>query len=484
MRHWRRQPAQERSTVADADGMDIDGGNTTNSTKAPYPFAKYNIEITVPTYTDEQYEKYLVDENWSREETDYLLNLIKDYYQKWPVIIDRYEYVPSSKQEPTSQTETNEATVARPTETKERDLEALKERYYFICAKMMEQSFPNGVADMNAEEFATHEQYTKFRPQVERQRKNLAWELSKRKLEEVKEEEYLLSELQRIMMGAQRFETERAELRQRLEHAVAPQKDQRQPEMSSASLHALWQQLVQIDRSRKPRARTSVDGSTAQSPAAGAQTPASAGGHRDSISVANQKKGSISQAVPVRTLSARDEARFGVSNPPERIVSGIAFRNDKLLKLRQAKSQIQTQKIAQALTQLDIPELIPLPTTKVVQSFENLIQKVNLMLDARKAAAKEEIELATAMAVKAEIEKQKREKEGIPEPTGDISEDTKGEGTNAQAEPNADVEMTDAPAVPATEDDSARPSSSHNTRTNRSMSVLSATSSRGSRRKK
>jgi DNA methyltransferase 1-associated protein 1 len=480
LKHWRKQPTTEKTTIEqDGEAMDVD----TDAATAPYAFAKYNIEVTVPTYTDEQYNKFLSNNNWSREETDYLMHLVKDYYQKWPVIIDRYEWTPI-KEDNEGQTEGISQAVAKPEDQKRRDLEALKERYYFISAKMMEQSFVHGVADMNAEEFALHEQYTRFRPEVERQRKHLAWELSRRKAEEVKEEEYLLSELQRIMISAQKFETERAELRQRLEHAVSPNKDQRAIEMSSASLHQLWQQLVQLDRSRKPRARISVDGSL-QSPAGGLQTPASAGGHRDSLGGSNQKKGSISQAIPVRNLSARDEIRFGVSSPPERIVSGVSFRTDKLLKLRQAKSQIQTQKIGQALAHLDIPELLALPTTKVVQAFETLIQKINLLLDARKMLAKEETELSTSKAVKAEVDKERRQAEGITEDAADASADAEGEEADADDEPDADgedVDMADAPAAAAEE--APRPTSSHHTRNKRSVSVLSATSSRGSRRKK
>jgi DNA methyltransferase 1-associated protein 1 len=487
LKHWRKQPLAEKNALEqNDDAMDVDADTAPKSESAPYAFSKYNVEVTVPTYTDEQYHKLLVNSNWSREETDYLMDLVRDYYQKWPVIIDRYEWEPV-KNDGEGKGEGDSNVVAKPADQKPRDLEALKERYYFVCAKMMELSFPNGVADMNTEEFALHEQYTKFRPEVERQRKHLAWELSRRKTEEVKEEEYLLSELQRIMISAQKFETERAELRQRLEHALPPNKD-RQIDMSSASLHQLWQQLVQLDRSRKPRSRASIDGSL-QSPAGGLQTPASAGGHRDSLGGSNQKKGSVSQPAPVRNLSAREELRFGVSSPPERIVSGVTFRTDKVLKLRQAKSQIQTQKIGQALVHLEVPDLLSLPTTTVVQTFESLIQKINLLLDSRKMLAKEENELQTAQAVKTEVEKQKRVKAGLLAETPKASTYAGGEEADADGEPAdaEDVEMADAPAGTETQGgEETRPSSSRSTHTRnkRSVSVLSTTSSRGSRRKK
>ncbi|KAF2673206.1 hypothetical protein BT63DRAFT_356227, partial [Microthyrium microscopicum] len=400
LRHWRKQPIQaqrDKANDENGDAMDVDSEAQPNPTTTPYEFAKYNVQIDVPTYTDEQYNAYLQDKDWSREETDYLLDLVKEYYQKWPVIIDRYEWQSSNQ----TSNPADPTAVAKLSDAKARDLEALKARYYFVSAKCMEFTFINGVADMNAEEFALHEQYTKFKPETERQRKNLAWQLCRRNPDDVKEEEYLLSELQRIMISAQKFEIERAELRQRLEIVPSPQNSKDRPIPStSGELHALWQQLAQLDKSRKPRARISIDGSL-QSPATGGlQTPASAGGHRDSISGSNQKRGSTSQQVPARLLNPRDELRFGVSTPTERTVSGVTFRTDKVLKLRQAKSQIQTQKIIQALTHLEIPDMLPLPTTRVVQAYEGLIQKINVLLDARKVLAKEQTELQTALAVK------------------------------------------------------------------------------------
>ena len=140
-----------------------------------------------------------------------------------------------------------------------------------------------------------------------------------------------------------------------------------------------------------------------------------------------------------------------------------------------------------ALAQLDIPELLPLPTTKVVQAFEGLIQKINLLLDARKTLAKEENELQTARAIKAEVDKKKVEESGQAQNVEEVDadgEEADADGEDAEGE---DVEMTDAPGEAMGDaEDAARPSSSrsNNTRTKRSVSVLSAASSRASRRKK
>jgi DNA methyltransferase 1-associated protein 1 len=511
--HWRKQkptgrPSSAAGTTKQKDVMEVDGEvkpeQASTVQPAEYEFAKYNIQITIPTYTDEQYDKFLVDKDWSREETEYLLELIKEYDQRWHVIIDRYEWQPSDS--PWDSPEDSMA-LARLSDVKLRDLESLKARYYHICARAMEFALPNGVAGMNTEEFALHSQYAKYKAEPERQRKSLTWALCRRNPEEVREEEFLLSELQRIMISAQKFETDRAELRQRLEYAQ-PIIGLNSPSLnlSSQSLTQLYNQLIQQDRNRKPRARISLD--ALQSPAAvgtGLVTPASAGGHRESIGGSGQKKGSTAAPLPVSKLSPKQEARFGVTTH-DRLTSGVAFRTDRLLKLRQAKSQIQTQKINHALAHLEIPDLLPLPTTRVVETFEALIQKINLLLDARKVLAKEEIELQTALQIKADLQKKEAEirdeivvggaganaqAQAQAHPDANADADAEGDA-DADADGDADadadgedVEMLTPPKEP--EPEPVRPSSSRSNAMadyKRSASVLSTASSRGSRRKR
>jgi DNA methyltransferase 1-associated protein 1 len=89
-----------------------------------YGFAKYNVDISVPEYDDEKYEAHLRSDDWSKEETDYLMTLVKEYAQKWPIVIDRYEWPPGGlgSEESTA--------LARPQDA--RSLEALKARYYHV----------------------------------------------------------------------------------------------------------------------------------------------------------------------------------------------------------------------------------------------------------------------------------------------------------------------------------------------------------------
>ncbi|KAK6118130.1 hypothetical protein DH2020_048114 [Rehmannia glutinosa] len=59
-----------------------------------YSFAKYNKSVDVVKYTDEEYEKYLTDPAWTKEETDQLFDLCEQFDLRFVVVADRF---PSSK---------------------------------------------------------------------------------------------------------------------------------------------------------------------------------------------------------------------------------------------------------------------------------------------------------------------------------------------------------------------------------------------------
>ncbi|PON61766.1 SWR1-complex protein 4/DNA methyltransferase 1-associated protein [Parasponia andersonii] len=59
-----------------------------------YSFAKYNKSVDIVQYTDEEYDKHLADPTWTREETDQLFDLCKQFDLRFIVIADRF---PSSR---------------------------------------------------------------------------------------------------------------------------------------------------------------------------------------------------------------------------------------------------------------------------------------------------------------------------------------------------------------------------------------------------
>jgi DNA methyltransferase 1-associated protein 1 len=505
LQHWRRQPAHKSAENGDTMDVDTENKDPESDDIAPrkYEFAKYNLQVEIDSYTDEQYEKLLRDDDWSKEETDYLVDMVKEYYQRWPLIADRWEYQPpESSSEP----------------AKERSIEDMKKRFYTLRAKLMELRTPRSA--MTPEEFSLFETLMSFDAEHERTRKQLALALFSRTSDEIREEQHLLTELQRITMGSERMAAERADTRAILDAPVSS--PSAQSYSSSAALHTLFQQLFQTDRSRKRGGRlsltTGVDG-----------LPGSAGGTRDSIASAapgsaHPGRGSgvgvatpASAQAPSRaaTITAQQEARFSVS-AHERLSSGVVFRSDRVLRLRQAKSQIQTQKIGTALAELGVPDIIQLPTPRVCDSLAGLVGRIVKALELRKAIERAETDVAAGKkAREARLAKEKAEKgEDVTEGTanetngtgesegngdavdadadGDIDADASGE---AESKPSAEVRES-TPAVAAAETggetdrlEPPRPGSSSSTAPTRasrkrSASVLSTASNKSARSKR
>ncbi|KAH7125416.1 hypothetical protein B0J11DRAFT_306181 [Dendryphion nanum] len=409
LRHWRRKHTSAPAVQSDQDTPMEDNESTEPYMEHSSDFAKYNPDMDMPNFTDEEYNAHLQSNDWSREETDYLLELVKDYAYRWAVIWDRYDFQPGSSHL-AAQLGANGDSSALATmpfaPPKNRTVEDLKVRFYEIKAKLMKLRIPE--ASMDSEQYNLYEIYTKFNPELERNRKTLAAALMNRSPDEVKEEEFLLAELQRINMAANRLDAERDELRARLE-APSPAKSG-DPGLasfqSSQALAALFNQLFQQDKSRKRAA----GGAAAGNAAAGGRLSLSAndiintpGGTQQAQIAAANRRQSMAQPppqTPIRQLAPQQEYRFNVTTH-DRHTSGVSFGSDKLLKMRQAKSNVQTQKIAAALAQLSIPEIIPIPTSKVGEVFEALIGKVGKLLDVRKVREKEEAECRVLEAMKA-----------------------------------------------------------------------------------
>ncbi|XP_057959314.1 SWR1-complex protein 4 isoform X2 [Malania oleifera] len=132
-----------------------------------YSFAKYNKSVDIVKYSDEEYEKYLTDSTWTKEETDQLFDLCKQFDLRFIVIADRF---PSS-----------------------RTVEELKDRYYSVSRAIItaRASSPGDVS--------THplvkEPYN-VKQEIERKRA-LSMVLSQTKQQERKDAE-VLAEAKRI----------------------------------------------------------------------------------------------------------------------------------------------------------------------------------------------------------------------------------------------------------------------------------------------
>jgi DNA methyltransferase 1-associated protein 1 len=388
-----------------------------------YAFAKYNIKPRLPKkYTDEQYDRYLISEDWTREETDYLLDLVEEYDLRWILIADRYDFQQQREEE------ANEAdSAALVPANRYRTMEQMKARYYTIAANILALEHPP--SEMSEAEFELHEKMMKFDPERESGRKELAALQLNRTADEVREEGVLLEELKRIVANEQNFISERKELYSRLEVPISVGNTTMY--QSSQGLAQLLQSLLQADKTKKRRSLIGPEGTSA-SPISQTPTqnvPLSA---RDSradtptglVATSSTKKSAAAGVATtgaaitgthtqptVKTLTPAEETKYGVQHH-DRLAAGVQFRNEKAIKLTQAKSNIQTQKLAAALAELEVPLRLVMPTERVCKEFEKLVHSVNLFLDARKVSEKVESEIRVLEAMKEERQRKEREAQG------------------------------------------------------------------------
>ncbi|KAI5359726.1 Putative SWR1-complex protein 4/DNA methyltransferase 1-associated protein [Septoria linicola] len=360
-----------------------------DATNPPPDFSKYNVKAEIPEYDDEAYEQHLRHDDWTKAETDYLVELYRDCNGKWPVVWDHYEY-----------------------EDKSRSMEELKARFYKISAQLLQLKSP--IQSMGGSEFELYNILNTFDPAKEESRKSLAKGHLYRKANEVDEETVLLGELQRIMVNQASLDGQREELRKRLDYPHAGTNGYQYS--TSQALTQLWQQLLAQDRMKKnprlkPTGNPNYDGFV---PPGGMQPPSSArprdstaglsdigggGSTRDRRGTRGDSISGNAPATPAHTLpvslSPAEQTRMGVVifPPDQKASGGISFASDRLTKPRVAKSTIQSEKIATILASAGVPEVIPLPTPNVVEAFEVIMSKVQALLDLRKLGEKDELEL-------------------------------------------------------------------------------------------
>ncbi|KAK2615790.1 hypothetical protein N8I77_002517 [Diaporthe amygdali] len=548
LRHWKRKT--ELGQPSDStDGEPPEGENNGNGQEGDRKeeaiedsaFAKFNVKVQIPEYNDEQYSAKLQSDDWTKHETDYLMDLVRDYDLRWPVIWDRYEYSPT-KPGDVDMDGSNSAVV--PT-AKSRDMEDLKTRYYEVAAKMME--LQKAIQYMTQPEWDLHQTMVNFKPDQERDRKKFALNSMSRSKEEAKEEESLLIEVKRIMARQERFNEERRELYQRLEY---PHSDQDiNAFKGSAGLTTLLSTLQNMSQAKKRKPLTGPEGTSPAVPTPGPNgqpasatseappsrresTAAPSAGIRESIGAekpapVGNKKG---QPPPERRkLNEQEEQIYGVSTH-ERLGSGPTFRYERVNKIFSHKSGQQQQRIQNVLTELDIPVRLNMPTAPVVAEYEKLVLAVTGLVDLRKMRDKLDGEIKIEEAKKAERAKaravlgldgatdnasQDKKADAGPAETKaeDASEDkppkTNGESAStaahadAEAAADASADPQQAGDVPVTNDDGAaadgaeantpvvkeedggRPGSSGGAAGNkRSASVLSTTSDKSAKRQR
>jgi len=436
---------------AAGEGDDVAGGEPMQLDEVPpdpdYHFAKFNIKPNILRYTDAEYAlatntkpKSLSDpkppsdpntttttegevqaepepeteeiepEGWTRSETDYLFSLCEEYDLRFPIIHDRYSYLPP----PTS--------TSPPPPT--RSLEDLKHRYYSITQSLLSQRTPVHLMTPQEHQFYTLHSFDRAR---EVSRKRIAETLFNRTPDEIKEEEFLLAEMKRILANQERLLEERQDLWNRLDAPASS--GSIAAYMGSAGLGNLGL-LVGVGEKGKKRksiaGMVNIDTSSAAVAAAGgagqgatpntaAPTPTTSRpekkhSHSHSISSAsgatfrdlkdpNNTIPSTPSATPqsstfpppsaTRPLSPQTQAHYGVSYPTEKQSSGVYLRSSKIGSIKGASQP----KVQAALNELGVPVKLVMSTEKTCKRMEGLNSVVGMVLDARRLLERLEGEL-------------------------------------------------------------------------------------------
>ncbi|KAB8303116.1 hypothetical protein EYC80_004567 [Monilinia laxa] len=399
LKHWRKVGGREKEREKDREGDTEMGENGEEGKEKEEEvledstFAKYNVKVQIPTYTDQEYKELLENEEWSKHETDYLMGMVQEYDLRWPIIWDRYEYTPPDIPEDAS-----EGVMIRRGEV--RTMEDLKARYYSIGAAMMAQRKP--LHQMNTTEFDLHQKMIKYEPLQEKHRKDFLEGVFTRTKEEAREEESLMVELKRILARSEKFMEERKELYARLD--APPSSSNISPYTTSQGLYQLLQQLMTADKSKKKKAMPEGQTPGGSTPV-GANTPggfdrrdsnvresiSGPSGAAGNTSATSNKKGSMSSATQNpserRRLTEEEERIYGVSHH-DRLTGGPFFRGDKSDETDDRKDEKPS-----------------MATADVAHGYDELFKSIGILLDSRKVVDKLAAEV---LLLKEQVEEKKR----------------------------------------------------------------------------
>ncbi|KAF8605371.1 hypothetical protein BDV93DRAFT_438963 [Ceratobasidium sp. AG-I] len=149
-------------------------------------FEKYNVPAVVYVYSTDEYNKSLQDPEWSREETDYLFDMAREYDVRFLVMHDRYSF-PGGV---------------------ERTVEDLKHRYYGVCRKLL-RTRPWGGDESTKAQLLSSFNFDKDR---EATRKEYLRGLFNRTPAQIAEEEALYIEMKRLQQNEARFARDREDI--------------------------------------------------------------------------------------------------------------------------------------------------------------------------------------------------------------------------------------------------------------------------------
>ncbi|ORX63080.1 hypothetical protein DM01DRAFT_1379625 [Hesseltinella vesiculosa] len=339
-----------------------------------YHFSKFNRIIDVISYTDDDYEKYLTDTDWSKEETDYLFKICRQYDLRFPVIFDRYNYNAST-----------------------RTLEDMKDRYYSVNRKLIKVR--GGLTDDDLYDSRldrqTLLQYYAFDKNKEADRKQGLLRLYQRTKEQLEEEELLFLEARRMEENKEALTTQRELLYStlHLEQAQQIPATPLTPLTGSYAGRSNSNSATTASSSHHLPTPTSANATPTASVASNNASMSSPGGigitGGMSSAAEKQKKRKdkediLKKARRISTSSPVEELLPPLPDKKEKLIPGVYVRSQKLPGV---KTTMQTR-VIRTMSDLGIGARPTMPTKDVCYKYDHLQNTVVTLLEIRKVAEK------------------------------------------------------------------------------------------------
>ena len=324
-----------------------------------------------------------LEADWSYTETKYLFELCDAFELKWHIIHDRYTY-------------------------SNRSLEDLKEQFYRICLKIIENQ--DNVNPSLAESLRA---YSKSR---EVERKQYLENLLKRTPAEIAEEESLVIEARRFELAAKKMLIERSHLLTLLDSPQTTQSVQHY--QSSQGLANLYNNLMIIDKHQKKRQLQQQQKSISSNEPVPPPIPIAASSsfkkdrsfqthlqqYLSSLIKQNQNpslkhEANAMQQLLAKRLTQKEEEAYGLYfHGSEKLTAGVILRStQKLPGLQQKQSVLKS--VNAVLQELDIPTAggtswkPVMPTRKTMTKYDELLRSVVALLEVKRGKDKLEAEL-------------------------------------------------------------------------------------------
>ncbi|MBW0493378.1 hypothetical protein O181_033093 [Austropuccinia psidii MF-1] len=403
------------------DGLKLKHWSLVNDQQV-YKFAKYNTTSNVFSYTTEEYYRFLREDDWTKEETDYLFKLLHAYDLRFPVVHDRYDFLGN-----------------------ERSVDDLKARYYSICQKLIHHR--HNTADENTKKHLT--QNYNFDKQREIERKSHLQSLLNRTPAQLAEEEFLYVETRRLEQNL----LKRARNRDELMKLIGGAQYQMFNDLK------LWpptepqppRSINLISTSRAPSTAAPIGSSSSHSTnltQPGKRNPSRGNGQVEESGITDASTETPKAVDPAVQLVEDKKNCVHRFDPSAQIqYRSVGFRSTRITL---PKTVAASTRLSGIMTELQIPILVNLPkplimpTRTNVESYEGLIQAANQLADLKRQVDRMEAELsiqrkkrdavvaANASKYQTEAEVEEHENGDSVAPTGHEDDPFGSDGGNLQ----------------------------------------------------